>query len=58
MTIEIQYFEGSAPEDAQQEIKDKEGNVSYKYYRTMKYRQPVRFHRCSSLMDPSSLTKC
>ena len=43
VTIEIQYFEGSAPEDAQQEIKDKEGNVSYKYYRTMKYRQPVRF---------------
>ncbi len=42
VTIEIQYFEGSAPEDAQQEIKDKEGNVSYKYYRTMKYRQPVR----------------
>ena len=43
VTIEIQYFESSAPEDAQQEIKDKEGNVSYKYYRTMKYRQPVRF---------------
>ena len=43
VTIEIQYFEGSAPEDGQQEIKDKEGNVSYKYYRTMKYRQPVRF---------------
>ena len=43
VTIEIQYFEGSAPEDSQQEIKDKEGNVSYKYYRTMKYRQPVRF---------------
>ena len=42
VTIEIQYFEGSAPEDGQQEIKDKEGNVSYKYYRTMKYRQPVR----------------
>ena len=43
VTIEIQYFEGSAPEDGQQEIKDKEGNVSYKYYRTMKYRQPVRY---------------
>ena len=43
VTIEIQYFEGSSPEDAQQEIKDKEGNVSYKYYRTMKYRQPVRY---------------
>ena len=43
VTIEIQYFEGSAPEDVQQEIKDKEGNVSYKYYRTMKYRQPIRF---------------
>ena len=43
LTIEIQYFEGSAPEDGQQEIKDKEGNVSYKYYRSMKYRQPVRF---------------
>ena len=42
VTIEIQYFEGSAPEDGQQEIKDKEGNVSYKYYRSMKYRQPVR----------------
>ncbi len=42
VTIEIQYFERSAPEDGQQEIKDKEGNVSYKYYRTMKYRQPVR----------------
>ena len=43
VTIEIQYFEGSAPEDGQQEIKDKEGNVSYKYYRTMKYRQPLRY---------------
>lgn len=43
VTIEIQYFEGSSPEDGQQEIKDKEGNVSYKYYRTMKYRQPVRY---------------
>ena len=43
LTIEIQYFEGSAPEDGRQEIKDKEGNVSYKYYRSMKYRQPVRF---------------
>lgn len=43
VTIEIQYFEGSAPEDGKQEIKDKEGNVSYKYYRTMKYRQPVRY---------------
>lgn len=43
VTIEIQYFEGSAPEDGKQEIKDKEGNVSFKYYRTMKYRQPLRF---------------
>ena len=43
VTIEIQFFEASAPEDAQQEIKDKEGNVSYKYYRTMKYRQPLRY---------------
>lgn len=43
LTIEIEYFEGSAPEDGQQEIKDKEGNISYKYYRSMKYRQPVRF---------------
>ena len=43
VTIEIQFFEASAPEDAKQEIKDKEGNVSYKYYRTMKYRQPLRY---------------
>jgi len=43
VTIEIQYFEGSAPEEGKQEIKDKEGNVSYKYYRTMKYRQPLRY---------------
>jgi len=43
VTIEIQFFEGSAPEDAKQEIKDKEGKVSYKYYRTMKYRQPLRY---------------
>ena len=43
VTIEIQYFEGSAPEEGKQEIKDKEGNVSYKYYRTMKYSQPLRY---------------
>ena len=41
--IEIQAFEGSSPEDAQQEIKDKAGNISYKHSRSMKYRQPVRY---------------
>ncbi len=41
--IDIQSFEGSSPEDSRQEIKDKEGNVSYKHYRSMKYRQPVRY---------------
>ena len=43
VTIEIQYFEGSAPEEGKKEIKDKEGNVTFKYYRTMKYRQPIRY---------------
>ncbi|MGA0435151.1 MAG: hypothetical protein ACO3MV_05735 [Flavobacteriales bacterium] len=43
VTIEIQYFEASAPEEKKDEIKDKEGNVSYKYYRTMQYRQPLRY---------------
>ena len=41
--IDIQSFEGSSPEDSRQEIKDKEGNVSDKHYRSMKYRQPVRY---------------
>ncbi|MDG2209070.1 MAG: hypothetical protein P8K81_03675, partial [Flavobacteriales bacterium] len=31
--IEIQSFEGSDPVDSRKEIKDKEGNVSYKHYR-------------------------
>ena len=43
VTIDIQSFEGTSPEDHTQEIKDKEGNITYKYYRTMTYRQPVRF---------------
>ena len=43
VTIEIQYFEGSAPEEGKKEIKDREGNVTFKYYRTMKYRQPIRY---------------
>ncbi len=43
VTLEIQSFEDSPPEDRKQEIKDKEGNVSYRYFRTMKYRQPIRF---------------
>lgn len=43
VTIEIQGFEGLSPEEGKDEIKDKEGNVSYKYYRSMKYRQPVRY---------------
>lgn len=43
VTVEIQFFEGSAPEDKKDEIKDKEGNITYKYYRTMQYRQPLRY---------------
>ncbi|MDE0979391.1 MAG: hypothetical protein OSA78_05300 [Flavobacteriales bacterium] len=43
VTIDIQSFESTSPEDGKQELKDKEGNISYKYYRTMTYRQQVRF---------------
>jgi hypothetical protein len=43
VTIEILNYESSDPEDARRESRDKEGNISYKYYRTMKYRQPIRF---------------
>ena len=39
VTLEIQQFESMPYEDQQQEIKSKDGSVSYKYYRTMKYRQ-------------------
>lgn len=39
VTLEIQQFESMPYEDQQQEIKAKDGSVSYKYYRTMKYRQ-------------------
>lgn len=41
--IDIQSFEGSDPVDSRLESKDKEGNISYKHYRSMKYRQPVRY---------------
>ena len=43
VSIEIQGFEATEPEDAQDELKDKEGNIYYKYFRSMKYRQPVRY---------------
>ena len=43
VTIDIQSYESTSPEDGKQELKDKEGNISYKYYRTMTYRQQVRF---------------
>ena len=40
-TVTIEINTSKICRNGQQEIKDKE-NVSYKYYRTMKYRQPVR----------------
>lgn len=39
VTLEIQQFETMPSEDQRQEIKSKDGSVSYKYYRTMQYRQ-------------------
>ena len=41
VNLEIQQFEAMPYEDQQQEIKAKDGSVSYKYYRTMQYRQLV-----------------
>jgi hypothetical protein len=41
VNLEIQQFESMPYEDQQQEIKAKDGSVSYKYYRTMSYRQLV-----------------
>ena len=41
VNLEIQQFEFMPFEDQQQEIKAKDGSVSYKYYRSMQYRQLV-----------------
>ena len=41
VNLEIQQFETMPYEDQKQEIKAKDGSVSYKYYRTMQYRQLV-----------------
>ncbi len=41
VNLEIQQFETMPFEDRQQEIKAKDGSVSYKYFRTMMYRQLV-----------------
>ncbi len=43
VTIEIQFFEHTSPEDVKEEKKDKEGNITYNYFRTFKYSQPMRY---------------
>ena len=43
VTIEILNYEASDPVEGRRESRDKEGNVLYKYYLAMKYRQPIRF---------------